>query len=339
MRRGCGCDDGVSASGEPAGRKRRNRLRSQAPSPKLASMRIAFVGDVHGCIYHCLAALLRLHARHPLDAILQAGDLGAWPDKATEVREDPASVWYAEDNPAQDHRYHLLDPGTALAGSLKRARELLGQPIFFIRGNHEDADWLRALDATAGLAAVDPLGLFTYVHDGTVLELAGLPIAMLGGIEVPEGLPPQLQRNFTPHRFDETALRALRTRNDGADILVTHDSPYAATRSWRGEPQGSKTLTDLSARLRPKWHVGGHYHTPVGPLYTEATCYLGLSCLIYPLKPKWSRSDERHDPRGPVQPTSIAVLDTGGGRVEAVAAEITNGIDCALDFDAFVASL
>ncbi|MEJ2132126.1 MAG: metallophosphoesterase, partial [Gammaproteobacteria bacterium] len=157
-------------------------------------MRIAFVGDVHGCVYHCLAALVRLHRDKPLDAVIQVGDLGAWPDRDRMFELDPASAWFAEDNPAQLDWFDLLDPATELAPAIRAAREELGRPILFIRGNHDDAHWLRGLELDGLAAPADPFDVFHFVPDASVLQVGELRIGFLGGIECDPTWPDAVRR-------------------------------------------------------------------------------------------------------------------------------------------------
>ena len=60
-------------------------------------MFLAFVGDVHGCVRHAMTAVLALqhHERHPLDLIIQIGDVGAFPSPD---RLGPVDRAYVEAN-------------------------------------------------------------------------------------------------------------------------------------------------------------------------------------------------------------------------------------------------
>lgn len=72
-----------------------------------------------------------------------------------------------------------------LEKTIQYVREKHLNRIHFIRGNHEDFDWLNAKSrqAVRGIVNVDPFDLYHYVTDGTVMEMNKWKIAFLGGIE------------------------------------------------------------------------------------------------------------------------------------------------------------
>lgn len=299
-------------------------------------MRIALVGDVHGCVYHCLAALLRLHRERPLDAVIQVGDLGAWPDRARMFDADPVSVWFTEDYPAQLDWFDLIDPQSVHGPDIVRARAALGRPIFFIRGNHDDAPWLKCLEPGQEGASADPCDVFRFLADATVIRLGDVTVAFLGGIECDPSWPRKLREEIGMHAFDPEAVRRLEALEPGSvDLLITHDGPYGVTTNWRGMLQGAPTLTRLVAHLRPRWHVAGHYHHKIGPEPRGAGVYLGLAAVVKPLSSKWG--DGGFDPTGRVQPESVAVLDTGDGSFAFPGAQALRSLDRTLDFAQFMA--
>lgn len=182
-------------------------------------MRIGFVGDVRGQVFHALAALLMLQELmgRPFDLVVQVGDMGAYPDA---TRMDAASLRYLEAEPSQGDFSRLLRADGDLARSLRLVRDQLGGPIHFIRGNHEDYTWLHDLPlGKDGTAVVDSFDLLRFVPDGTVLPAGALRIAFLGGEEsggiVEDGA------------IDADAYaRLMRLGSGEVDLLVTHDAPY-----------------------------------------------------------------------------------------------------------------
>ena len=300
-------------------------------------MRIALVGDVHGCVYHCLAALVSLHRDQALDAIVQIGDLGAWPDQARMFEADPVSVWFSEDNGAQLDWFDLVDSASAFGSDIRHARDVLGQPIWFIRGNHDDPDWLRSLETRSTTAPSDPFDVYHFVADGTVTTLGEVTVAFLGGIECDPSWPQAAREANAMHAFDDEAVEHLGRLDPGSvDLLITHDGPYGVATNWRGLVQGAPTLTKLEEHLQPRWHVAGHYHHQIGPEQRGAGTYLGLSCLVGPLKSRHGSED--FDPTGAVQPASIAVLDTQTGRFEFPDEAMVRSLDRSLDFSRFMAA-
>jgi len=247
-------------------------------------MRIAFIGDVHGCVLHALEALVawQRHRGLRLDAAIQVGDLGAYP---TPERMDAPSKRFAAENPAQNDLFRLLAPPPELEAAIRHALILI-PPVVFVSGNHEDFDWLAGLHEQ-GRKSIDPCGAFRHVPCGRIETLAGQQIAFLGRIEAPGHMD-----------LDDGAYATLMQTPPGeVDILVTHDGPYGLCRTFRGETAGSPKLSRLIAHLRPRLHVGGHYHHINGPRHYGPTTSYALAQLV---SPKSKR----------VAAGSIGVLDT-----------------------------
>jgi len=137
-------------------------------------MLIGFIGDVHGQVFHMLAAVTTWQQQtgRTFDLLIQVGDMGAFPDPA---RMDAASARYLATEPSQADFSRLLPMKGVGAERLRALRRSLASPIYFIRGNHEDTAWLRQLprDSATGTASVDFCDLLRYVPDGTVLRLGG----------------------------------------------------------------------------------------------------------------------------------------------------------------------
>ncbi len=261
-------------------------------------MRIAFIGDVHGCVLHALAALLEWQRRHGarLDAAIQVGDMGAYP---TPERMDGPSKRFAAENPAQNDLFRLLAPSAEVASAVRGALGLI-PPVLFASGNHEDFEWLDGLHLSHGRAIVpiDPCGAFHHVACGHVETLAGQRVAFLGRVEEPGYMD-----------LDEAAYDRLMGAEPGSvDILVTHDGPHGLCQDWRGNPAGSPKLSRLIARLRPRLHVSGHYHHVNGPRHYGPTVSYALAQLVYPGRNR--HRPELDNPGQRVTPGSIGVLDT-----------------------------
>ncbi|RAY13696.1 hypothetical protein DPM19_18710 [Actinomadura craniellae] len=269
-------------------------------------MKIAFIGDVHGCALHALGAVVLLQARRGirLDAVIQVGDLGAYPSPE---RFDESSRRFWREHPAQDDFFRLLDPPPPVTEGVRLA---LGQvpPVLFVSGNHEDHDWLASLHdaASAAVVPVDPLGAYHHVACGNVVEAAGQRVAFLGLIEVPGKMD-----------LDGSAYARLLAADPGTvDILITHDGPYGMSQDRRGNVQGSAKLLDLIEHLQPRLHVSGHYHHPNGPRRYGRTTSYALAQLVQPKATRWD--PEPINPEQRVAAGSIALLDTATGDFEYV---------------------
>ncbi|GAA2410085.1 hypothetical protein GCM10010191_18480 [Actinomadura vinacea] len=261
-------------------------------------MKIAFFGDVHGCVLHALGAAVMLSTRRGirLDALVQVGDLGAFP---TPERMDEPSRRFGAKNPAQGDFFRLLAPTPRLIEGVRLA---LGQvpPFLFVSGNHEDHDWLAGLHREDGQAhepvAVDPLGSHRHVECGTVLDVAGQRTAFLGLIEAPGSM------DFDPEAYE----RLMAAEPGSVDILVTHEGPYGLG-EYRGRVLGSAKLTTLVEHLQPRLHVSGHYHHENGPRHYGPTTSYALNQLV---KSKTNRDAAPVNPRQEVMRGSIGLLDT-----------------------------
>jgi hypothetical protein len=189
-----------------------------------------------------------------------------------------------------------MAPDDGLALLLRHARAQLGAPVLFLRGNHEDHAWLadRLREGGTREVPIDPFDLFHFIADGSVIELGDVRLAILGGA-AGDPLGP----------IDGDAYEQLRALEPGSiDVLVTHDGPYGIGVGYYGNTQGSRRLTNLVAHLRPRFHVGGHYHNLNGPHRYGETVYLGLSCLVHPV---------RKDPTRRIQPGAVAIFDSTAG--------------------------
>lgn len=144
-------------------------------------MLIGFVGDVHGRVFHMLAALATWQRQigRQFDLIIQVGDMGVYPD--TE-RMDGVTRSYMSLDPSEGDFARLLRPDSATAAHLAALRQEFISPVHFVHGNHDDVAWLRSLPRGSD---VDPLGFLRYDPDGTVLSISGLRIAFLGGEDRP----------------------------------------------------------------------------------------------------------------------------------------------------------
>lgn len=261
-------------------------------------MKVAFIGDVHGCVLHAFGSVLMVQSRRNirLDAVIQVGDLGAYPGAD---RFDEPSRRFIADNPAQGDFFRLLDPSPQLTAGV-RATLAQMPPILFLSGNHEDHEWLASLHAAAAsdIATVDPLGAFHHVVCGHVMEVAGLRVAFLGLIEAPGKMD-----------FDEAAYARLLAAEPGSvDVLVTHEGPHGMSRNRRGEMQGSAKLTALIDHLQPPLHISGHVHHENGPRYYGGTVSYALAQLVTPNTTRYN--PEPANPEHRVSAGSIGLLDT-----------------------------
>ena len=284
-------------------------------------MIIGFIGDVHGLVYHALALAVTWQAKtgKRFDHLIQVGDMAAYPDLD---RGDAATKRYVAIDPAQaDFSRFLKAKGRRATGLTKVRNELL-PPIHFVRGNHEDFDFLKQLpvDESTGAAKVDPFDLIRYVPDGTVLQLGGLSVAFLGGIEVDSS---------DDRAIDRAAYGTVMGLGTGKiDVLVTHDAPYGTSLGYRRDNWGSKLINKLIEETQPSFHVAGHVHHVSGPRRTGQTTSWTLSALV--ASPRW------YPELNGFELGCLAVRDTDTGTVRPIADEWMADFDTtSFDFDSW----
>jgi Icc-related predicted phosphoesterase len=290
-------------------------------------MKIAFLGDLHGRVFHALALIVAWQATmaEPLDLVIQVGDMGAFPH-AEAMLKDEATRRYAAEDPAELGFCQLLQAEGALAESLRSIRQRLPGPIYFLRGNHEDVSWLRGLfqQGQKQTVGVDPFDLFHYVTDGVILEHNRVKIAFFGGVENPE--PGQVDAEH-----DRNAYTHLLHMGAGAfDILVTHDPPYGISTGYQGQVQGSSRVLDLIEVVQPKYHIAGHLHTVLGSRQYGATTYIGLSGILLLKRQVSSRI---------FQSGCMAILDTLAGTLDFANDDWLSVFDQDFVFETFVEKL
>ncbi len=225
----------------------------------------AVFGDIHGriALMYTLAHLWEKNTHLKLAGLLQVGDMGAYPD-ITQL--DDATLRYAKNDP-DDLGFANFCYRTE--ESVKYFDNTDTPNTFFIRGNHEDFDYLASFSQPS---PVDPWHKIWFIPDTHQIEVAKIQIGAFGGIP---SKPEQRKRgkknrqayrrnqkhaNTDPQFFNPkdilTAFRRLKKIN----ILMTHAGPDCAELQ-----DGSTQLTQLSERLKPQVHLFGHHHRIVGP--------------------------------------------------------------------------
>jgi Icc-related predicted phosphoesterase len=210
---------------------------------------IAILGDLHGHYTLAFTLLKRWEQKtgKTLDALLQVGDMGIFPEP--DVRLDEATKRFAEkDSDEISFRDFYRGEGDASL-FFDGDNPLFNREMYFIRGNHEDFEFLDALKSRDGVIAVDHYRKFLYIADGTRVEIktrAGvLQVGGLGGLE-------QKGSTQKPWHFANNAYRrALALSN--IDILLTHEPPADAGK-------GSEKIRALIEYVQPTYHFCGHIH-------------------------------------------------------------------------------
>ena len=279
-------------------------------------MLIGFIDDVHGRVFHAIAAVATWQTQtgKQLDLLIQVGDLGAFPDI---TKLDPATNRYLAADPAEADFSRLLQSENEYGEAIAYLREQFVTPIHFIRGNHEDFAWLHQISKESEGAGViiDPFDLFYYVPDGTVLDFDGLRIGFLGGVE----------ERADEAAIDQDAYQSLLSLEAGTvDLLVSHEGPYGSSIGFHGDTHGSKLISKLLEQLKPRYQVAGHAHSLSGPRTFGSTTYLGLDCIV--ASPIWYPEAQG------LQPGCLAVLDTEQDSLSPVMAEWLSEFETPFEF-------
>lgn len=218
-------------------------------------------GDTHGALdrlYADVNAFERsLNVR--FEALLHVGDFGVWPD--------PAKV----DRATRDHEG---------AGDFSRwlaERRAAPRPTWFIKGNHEDFEWIDAKDSTELIPGL------RYIPNGKVAELpGGLRVAGIGGCFGPSDFERQSLHGYAKRHYMRWEIEALEGRRP-IDILLLHDAPkgieIAHTR--RRYVSNAEGLDLAVAKAHPRVCFFGHHHARVTSEVAGVAC-LGLNIVGRP---------------------------------------------------------
>jgi hypothetical protein len=257
-------------------------------------------GDLHGRVLPAFALARAWQGDHgePLDALLQVGDLGYYPDHS---RLDKATKRHAQRDP--------LELGAAaVIRDDREAQEFFARPgvpgpMWFVAGNHEDHE--RLLDryglpgSTDDDFPADDAGRLRCVVSGRVASVrGGLRVGGLWGID---DEAPGCRRNVSrwmrlePRRAKELAMRPM-------DVLLTHESP----RDSMILDSGSEHINLVLDQARPRFAFFGHYH---GEGRIEE-CDLGVTQAFH------LAGMEFRGKGGSAEERCAGVLRWGGGRGE-----------------------
>lgn len=219
-------------------------------------MRLALFADLHGkCLLPFkLAAHYQAHTGHKIDAILQCGDIGVFPDRQ---QLDKATLRHAR---TDRDELGFMDDFVRPKAEIARFLDSLDVNMYCVRGNHEDHAFLDRLEAAAGDApafAIDAYrriwvcqtGLpLTLHHHGESLSLVG--VGRIGDRKGREH-PPYVQA------YERRRLQALQQAGGAYDVLLSHDQA-----GDRPDGYGMAELNQLLDHIPFAWHFYGHTGAP-----------------------------------------------------------------------------
>ena len=197
-------------------------------------MRIAIVGDIHGKIKLMYE---KVHEQGQVDMIFQVGDFGVFLDKASLDRATIKHDGFIPDF----MEYH------------KGIREA-PIPTYFIKGNHEDFDFLEAHEKNNEVAR----NIF-YLPNQTIIKPDGrIKIGILGGNwSWKYYMKGKLKKKKDKRQyFNQQDIEFF--RKHPVNILLFHAYPQGVMKN--GEDKGSPRLTELIEEIQPRYAFHGHRH-------------------------------------------------------------------------------
>jgi Icc-related predicted phosphoesterase len=139
-----------------------------------------------------------------------------------------------------------------------------GAPMYFIAGNHEDWDFIAAMDA--GTKSIENL---RHVRTGEIYSIEGdggvVLIADINGNYGPScfeksrhGLKGGRRRHFVSEDID--ACKAL--QGQGVDIFLTHECPVALNliNPRAKKNVGIPIIDEVVSAVNPRYAFSGHHH-------------------------------------------------------------------------------
>ena len=223
---------------------------------------IAVLGDLHGHLTLAFRLLRQWEIEHgeKIDFILQVGDLGCYPDP---FNLDNTTKRFAERDPDElgfmNHYYYGSPESDAILGTRSTSRFRLDADLLFVKGNHEDFDFLIGLEGSNGIPiAVDQHERILYLRNGDCYEIylgetvKAPVIGALGGV----ARNGRCSRNPCSPFYTGEEIESIRATEELLDILLTHDTTYGAI----FDEAGSRDILKILHELQPVYHFCGHYH-------------------------------------------------------------------------------
>ena len=231
-------------------------------------MIVCGAGDAHGKLTRMYDDIMEFERSLGIrfDWVLHVGDFGIWPD-ANEVDRATRKHGDVGDFPT------WIREGTAIP-----------RPTIFIKGNHEDFEWLSKRPSCQILTGL------TYLPNGKVMELGeGFRISGVGGCFGSSDYERNSRdlRGYARRHYTRDEVEAV-GKLGHLDVLLLHDAPKGVEivkRRGTGAKERyfstAEGLDDALKRTRPKVCFFGHHHARVDADVHGVTC-LGLNMIGHP---------------------------------------------------------
>jgi len=227
-------------------------------------MNIAVFADLHGRILLAfkLCARWERETGERLDLILQAGDVGIFPDP---TRLDKATLRYAQQDPTE---LGFLKDFVIYDEKVAAVLAQTSCNLICVRGNHEDHRWLdtREMQESGPIFSVDVYQRLYCLKTGVpyIYTTGNEQLAVLGIGRVGPRSEEVKDTNIQP--YEQVQLKKLGATT--VDVLLTHDMPAGASARHvrsRNMPEGLATrnrgMEEISLALeqyQPRYHFYGH---------------------------------------------------------------------------------
>ncbi len=221
-------------------------------------------GDTHGALERLYADVAEFERSLKIrfEALLHVGDFGVWPD-ADKV-----------DRATRDHEG---------AGDFPRwlnDRRGVPRPTWFIKGNHEDFEWIDSRESPEVLPGLHyiPNGRSVDLPDGkSAIRVAGLGGCFGGKDYERRSLKGYSKRHYT--RWEIESLEAHRP----IDVLLLHDAPKGVEipKSRGAYLSDAEGLDRAIVAVKPRLCFFGHHHARVRTEVEGVPC-LGLNIVGRP---------------------------------------------------------
>jgi len=213
-------------------------------------LNIAVLGDTHGHINLAMLILKEWEKMsvRKIDLVFQVGDFGVWPYPHTRI--DNATKRFSEID-SEEISFPLFADESEISKRLfnPNSDDSFKAPIIFIKGNHEDFEYLYELESASKeqLIPVDYYRQMLYLPNGRIASLKNkginLKIGSLGGIS-----------ECHTKGGEYTHSEAKKLMMQQFDIFLAHE-PF---QSWQSEDEG--IVEEVIKSSNPAYFFCGHLH-------------------------------------------------------------------------------
>jgi hypothetical protein len=221
-------------------------------------------GDTHGALERLYADVVEFERslKVRFEALLHVGDFGVWPD--------PQKV----DRATRDHEG---------AGDFPRwltDRRGAPRPTWFIKGNHEDFEWIDSRTSPELLPGL------THIANGRSVDLpdgkGAIRVAGLGGCFGKKDYERRALKGYAKRHYTRWEIESLAVHRP-IDVLLLHDAPKGVTiPKKRGDYLSDAEGLDAAVvSVRPRVCFFGHHHARVRTEVEGVPC-LGLNIVGRP---------------------------------------------------------